>query len=121
MNTLAPAGENQWKLPAHAHVIVSKPSPETPNPAESQSNESPDSEVSPARGGLLTIYDCGAAQKPPAAQLLGTLVNIEAEHELVEQPTGYILKLREGALLECQADNHWVIRADKREHSAAST
>lgn len=107
MNTLAPASENQWKLPAHAHVVVREPRPENPRS---------DRET---RGGLLTIYDCGAAQKPPAAQLLGTLVTVEAEHELLEQPTGYILKLRERSLLERQADNHWVIRAHEREKSDA--
>lgn len=90
MNTLAPAGENRWKLPRHAHVIVHEAS---------------------SGGELLTIYDCGAAQKPPAAQLLGNLVNVEADHEMLAQPNGYIVKLREPSRLERQADNHWVVRS----------
>lgn len=89
MNTLSPAGENEWRLPQHAHVIVH----------EKEAGKQ-----------LLTIYDCGAAQKPPTAQLLGQLVNVDAEHELLEQPHGYIVKLRERALLLDQGERHWVIR-----------
>jgi hypothetical protein len=77
-------------LPPHAHVIV---------------HERSDDE------GLLTIYDCGAAQKPPSAQLMGNLVRIDAEYEHVPQPDGYIAKLREAATLEAQGEDHWVIRS----------
>lgn len=90
MNNLAVAGEEEWLLPPHAHVIVHE---------ASNGNE------------LLTIYDCGAAQKPPSAQLIGNLVRVAAEHELLTQPNGYIVKLRERARLERQAENHWVIRS----------
>ena len=88
MNHLATAGENEWQLPQHAHVIVHE-----------------------ADGGeLITIYDCGAAQKPPSAQVIGSLVRVDANHEQLAQPNGYIVKLREEATLERQAANHWVIR-----------
>ena len=89
MNNLAVAGDEEWLLPLHAHVVV---------------HEASDGDE------LLTIYDCGAAQKPPSAQLIGNLVRVAAEHELLTQPNGYIVKLRERARLERQAENHWVIR-----------
>jgi len=88
VNHLASAGEDRWQLPRHAHLVV---------------HERED-------GGLLTIYDCGAAQKPPSAQLLGRLVRVAAEHEQLPQPDGYILKLRQEATLERQADDRWVVR-----------
>ena len=90
MNHLAVAGDGTWHLPAHAHVIVHE---------TSDGNE------------FITIYDCGAAQKPPSAQLIGNLVRVDAAHELLDQPTGYIAKLREASTLERQGDDHWVIRA----------
>jgi hypothetical protein len=34
-----------------------------------------------------------------------------AEHELERQPTGYIVKVREDAVLHRQDDDHYVIRA----------
>ncbi len=89
MNHLAAAGTDEWHLPQHAHVIVHE---------TDDGNE------------LVTIYDCGAAQKPPSAQLIGNLVRVDAAHERLMQPTGYIVKLREKATLELQADDHWVIR-----------
>ncbi|MFC4552519.1 MULTISPECIES: hypothetical protein [Halorussus] len=88
MNTLAPAGENRWKLPQHAHVVV----------YDERERE------------LLTIYDCGAAQKPPSAQVLGNLVRVRADHELERTPTGYVVRMREAAVLERQDDDHYVIR-----------
>jgi hypothetical protein len=93
MNHLPVAGEDEWHLPQHAHVVVYEDDGE----------------------GLLTIYDCGAAQKPPSAQVTGNLVRVDADHELVYQPTGYIVKLRERARLERQGENHWVIRAEPAE------
>lgn len=89
MNHLSSLDDDEWRLPPHAHVIVHEAS---------------------NGGELLTIYDCGAAQKPPSAQLLGNLVRVDADHELLSQPTGYIAKLREPAKLERQDENHWVIR-----------
>ncbi len=89
MNRLAVADEGRWHLPPHAHVIVHE---------TSDGNE------------FITIYDCGAAQKPPSAQLIGNLVRVDAAHELLDQPTGYIAKLRESSVLERQDADHWVIR-----------
>ena len=90
MNHLPPVGEDRYRLPRHAHVVVY------------DRNERE----------LVTVYDCGAAQKPPSAQLIGNLVRVDAEHELLDQPTGYIAKLREESVLVRQDDDHWVIRAD---------
>ncbi|MFW5919799.1 MAG: hypothetical protein ACOCSF_06355 [Halanaeroarchaeum sp.] len=89
MNHLERLDEDRWRLPRHAHIVLYE-----------------------ARDGneLLTIYDSGAAQKPPTAQLIGNLVRVGADHELVYQPNGYISKLREPAVLEAQADRHWVVR-----------
>ena len=91
MNKLPSAGEDAWQLPRHAHVIV---------------YEAEDG------GELLTIYDCGAAQKPPSAQVVGNLVRTKADHELERQPTGYIVKLREEAVLRRQDENHYVIESN---------
>ncbi len=91
MNHLPPAGEGTWKLTAHAHIIVDETA---------------------GREGLITIYDCGAAQHPPKAQLLGKLDHIDAEHEHVAQPIGYILKLRELAVLRRLDGFRWSIRRE---------
>ena len=90
MNKLAVAGEDAWHLPRHAHVIVHE---------TGDGNE------------FLTIYRCGAAQEPPAAQVIGNLIRVDAAHEMIRQPTGYIAKLRERATLTRVDDDHWVIRA----------
>lgn len=94
MNHLPVADEDQWHLPRHAHIIVH----DTRDGTE-----------------FLTIYDYGAAQKPPSAQLIGNLVHVDAKHEIVQQPMGYIAKLREPALLEAQGENHFVVRATERD------
>ena len=91
VNHLAVAGKEAWHLAPHAHVIVHE---------TDDGNE------------FLTIYDCGAAQKPPSAQLIGNLVRVDADHELLDQPTGYIAKLREPSHLVRQDDDHWVIRGE---------
>jgi hypothetical protein len=88
MNHLAVAAEGEWHLPQHAHIVV---------------HEADD-------GQLITIYDCGAAQKPPTAQFTGHLVRVDADHELLHQPNGYIVKLRGASRLERQAADHWVVR-----------
>ncbi|WP_435177916.1 hypothetical protein [Halorussus sp. AFM4] len=90
MNTLAPAGEDRWRLPRHAHVVV----------YDERETE------------LLTIYDCGAAQKPPSARVLGNLVRVRADHELERTATGYIVRMREASVLERQDDDHWLIVAE---------
>jgi len=91
MNKLATVGAERWHLPNHAHVIVARTS-----------------------GGdeLLTIYRCRAAQEPPVAQLTGNLVRVDADHETLQQPTGYIATLREPATLERLDETHWVIRSE---------
>ncbi|MEF8784025.1 MAG: hypothetical protein V5A39_14975 [Haloarculaceae archaeon] len=88
MNHLAVAADGEWHLPRHAHIIV---------------HEVEDDQ-------LITIYDCGAAQKPPSAQFTGHLVRVDANHELLHQPNGYIVKLRAESRLERQSGGRWVIR-----------
>lgn len=88
MIKLATAGDDRWHLPRHAHVVV---------------YEHDDGDE------LLTIYDCGAAQAPPSAQFIGHLVNVAAPASLEHTPTGYVVDLRERAILEHQSNDHWVI------------
>jgi IS5 family transposase len=87
MNRLPPADGDAWHLPRHAHVVV----------YDQRERE------------LLTIYDCGAAQKPPSAQLLGNLVRVKADGETLHTPTGYTVSLREPSLLRRQGEGHYVI------------
>jgi hypothetical protein len=95
MNRLPAVDEGTWRLAPHAHVIVHE---------TADGNE------------FITIYDCGAAAKPPSAQVIGNLVRVRARHETTPQPTGYIAKLREPAILERQDEAHWLIRAvDERD------
>ncbi|WP_256296423.1 hypothetical protein [Haloarchaeobius salinus] len=90
MNTLAPAdGEDRYRLPPHAHIVV----------YEREGGR-----------GLLTVYDCGAAQKPPTAQLLGELGSVRAGHEVQSNPTGYVVRMREASVIERQGDGLWVVR-----------
>jgi hypothetical protein len=96
MNKLPPVPEaegeddpTRFHLPRHAHVVV----------YDRRERE------------LLTIYDCGAAQKPPSAQLLGNLVRVDADHEVRRSPTGYAVRMREESVLERQGEGHWVIRS----------
>ena len=91
VNRHAVASDEAWHLAPHAHIIVHE---------TSDGNE------------FITIYDCGAAQKPPSAQLIGNLVRVDADHELLDQPTGYIAKLREPSRLVRQDNDHWVIRSE---------
>jgi hypothetical protein len=93
MNTLVPAdGEDRYRLPQHAHIVV----------YEREGGR-----------GLLTVYDCGAAQKPPTAQLLGELGSVRADHEVQSNPTGYVVRMRESSVIARQAEGHWVVRAAK--------
>ena len=98
MNRLAAAGDAAWRLAPHAHVIVHE---------TSDGNE------------FITIYDCGAAQKPPSAQLIGNLVRVDADHDLLDQPTGYIAKLREESMLVRQDDDHWIVRGRRNPDSSS--
>jgi hypothetical protein len=91
---LPPSGENRWRLAAHARVIVYE---------TDDGNE------------LLTVYDCGAAQKPPSAQVIGNLVRVAAEHELERGPTGYAVSMREPAELVKQDADHYLIEAVDRD------
>ena len=91
MNKLADAGEDRWHLPQHAHLVV----------YEAEEGDE-----------LLTIYDCGAAQKPPSAQLIGNLVRVRADHEMDRTVTGYVVRMRERSVLERQGDDHFVIRTE---------
>ena len=88
--TLPPSGDGRWRLAPHARVIVYE---------TDDGNE------------LLTVYDCGAAQKPPSAQLIGNLVRVNADHELERGPTGYAVSMREDAELVRQDDDHYLIEA----------
>lgn len=88
MNHLEPAAENRWKLPRHAHLVV----------YEREGDR-----------GLLTVYDCGAAQKPPSAQLLGILGSVDARAVVEPSPTGRIVKLREPSTLERRAGDRYRI------------
>ena len=88
--TLPPSGDGRWRLAPHARVIVYE---------TEDGNE------------LLTVYDCGAAQKPPSAQLIGNLVRVNAAHDLERGPTGYAVSMREDAELVRQDDDHYLIEA----------
>ena len=90
MNHLVPLADDHWQLPKHAHLVV----------YEREESER----------GLLTIYDCGAAQKPPSAQLLGTLESVDVRAEIERNPTGRVVKLREEGVLERMADDRFRIQ-----------
>ena len=87
-------GESRWRLARHARIIV----------YEAEAGDE-----------LITVYDCGAAQKPPSAQFIGNLVRVRAPHELEHSPTGYVATLKEGGTLVEQGDDHYVVetRADE--------
>ena len=87
---LPPSGDGRWRLAPHARVIVYE---------TDDGNE------------LLTVYDCGAAQKPPSAQVIGNLVRVNADHELERGPTGYAVSMREPGELVRQDADHYRIEA----------
>ncbi|WP_247729218.1 hypothetical protein [Halovivax limisalsi] len=89
MNRLAPAGEGRWELPRHAHLVVSER----------------------LERGLLTIYDCAAAQQPPTATLLGTLERVDADAETRPNPTGRVVSLREPATLVATGADRYAIES----------
>ncbi|WP_336037560.1 hypothetical protein [Halobacterium yunchengense] len=88
MNKLPAAGDDAWRLARHAHVVVYE-----------------------ARDGgeLLTVYDCGAAQAPPRAQIVGSLARTTADHEVRPGPTGDVVKLREPAVRRERSEGHFVV------------
>lgn len=87
MNHLARVDDERYVLPRHAHIVV----------FDHRERE------------LLTIYDCGVAQKPPSAQLLGNLGRIDVAHEHERTVTGYTVSLREPAILEDLGEDHYRI------------
>ncbi|MFC4543930.1 hypothetical protein ACFO5R_18545 [Halosolutus amylolyticus] len=93
MNHLVPIDDDRWHLPNHAQVVVYE-------------REASDR-------GLLTIYDCAAAQKPPKAQLLGTLESTDASAVVESNPTGRVVNLREEAALERTDDDRFGITASR--------
>lgn len=88
MNKLPAVGTDRWQLDRHAHIVVFD---------------------EPADTDLLTIYDCGAAQKPPSAQIRGNLVNVRTEARIESTPTGYTVRLEETGVLIEQTPNHYVV------------
>lgn len=88
VNHLPQVGGGQWQLERHAHIVV---------------YEAEDG------GQLLTIYDCGAAQAPPRAQIRGHLVNVRADADIDHTTTGYRVRLREEAILEEQSPDDYVV------------
>lgn len=89
---LPETGTDRWRLPQHARVIVYE---------TDDGNE------------LLTVYDCGAAQKPPSAQVIGNLVRVKPAHELQHTPTGYTVSLRgPGTLVRTDPDHYTIERRD---------
>ncbi|MEF8774306.1 MAG: hypothetical protein V5A23_08575 [Halobacteriales archaeon] len=91
MNKLPPVERDgdraAWHLPRHAHLVV----------YDGRKRE------------LVTIYDCGAAQKPPSAQLLGNLVRVKVDCDRRAAATGYTVTLREPGVLVEQSDGHYVV------------
>lgn len=90
MNKLPQVAEGEWRLDRRARLIV----------YEAERGDE-----------LLIVYDCAAAQKPPSAQVRGNLVRVDAAHDLRRTPTGYLVDMREKAVLEEQAASHYVVRA----------
>lgn len=85
---LPPDGADRWTLARHARIIV----------YEAEAGDE-----------LVTVYDCGAAQKPPSAQFIGNLVRVRVPHRLERTPTGYVATLTEGGTLVRQGEDHYVV------------
>ena len=81
-----------YHLPRHAHIVVYTARDD---------------------GDLLTVYDCGAAQKPPSAQFIGHLVNVDAPGTTERTPTGYVVRLEAGGRLLEQTAGEWVVRPSR--------
>lgn len=107
------AGE-RYLLPQHAHIVVYER--DAPTEREDGAGESEDGASASERSGgagasqLVTIYDCGAAQKPPSAQLLGQLGSVRAACETTRNPTGYVVSMREPSVLVAEGDGQYVVR-----------
>jgi hypothetical protein len=88
MNHLPVVEEDAWQLPQHAHIVVYD---------------------ADAGDQLLTIYDCGAAQKPPSARLIGRLQVVGVDHEREETPTGAVVRLRQPAVLARDGESYRIV------------
>jgi hypothetical protein len=108
VNHLAPAPADEdtassagaYLLPQHAHIVVYE--------RDADRGEDPGDDDRASQ--LVTIYDCGAAQKPPSAQLLGELGSVRAACETTQNPTGYVVSMREPSVLVDEGDGHYVVR-----------
>ena len=92
------AASERYLLPRHAHIVVYE------RDAAADSDDDGASQ-------LVTIYDCGAAQKPPSAQLLGQLGSVRAACETTRNPTGYVVSMREPSVLVVEGDGQYVVRS----------
>ncbi|MFW5934915.1 MAG: hypothetical protein ACOCQL_03590 [Halolamina sp.] len=88
MRALHETEPGRWRLDRHARLVVYE---------------------ADAGDELVTVYDCGAAQKPPSAQFIGNLVRVRPRHEIEQTPTGYVVTLRDGGTLVEQGEDHYVI------------
>ncbi len=121
MNRLPPAGDGRWRLPRHAHLVVYEAgrfrdaSKDDDGGSEGTDGGGAETDAGGAVGDepdeLVTIYDCGAAQKPPSAQFIGHLVRVRADAEIDRTETGYVVRMREPAVLEEQDEGRWVVAA----------
>jgi hypothetical protein len=126
-----PTGD-RYLLPAHAHLVVYErdgDGQDRDGDGQDRDGDGQDRDGNgPDRGddatadntgdvsangarGLITIYDCGAAQKPPSAQLLGELGSVRAACETTRNPTGYVVRMREPSVLVDVGDDRYVVRA----------
>jgi hypothetical protein len=133
VNHLAPAPDDadenageRYLLPQHAHIVVYERDATASDRGadgtgggdrEADGTGGGDREADGTGGGgagasqLVTIYDCGAAQKPPSAQLLGELGSVRAACETTANPTGYVVSMREPSVLVDEGDGHYVVRS----------
>jgi hypothetical protein len=140
VNHLAPApvddpedgAVERYLLPKHAHIVVyeREAQPEDDAGENDESDDAGENDESDDAGEndgsddagendesddtgasqLVTIYDCGAAQKPPSAQLLGQLGSVRAACETTRNPTGYVVSMREPSVLVDEDDGQYVVR-----------
>ncbi|NHN41508.1 hypothetical protein G9C85_07635 [Halorubellus sp. JP-L1] len=123
MNHLAPASAadddgngERYLLPKHAHIVVYERERDDVDGNDDDGSDTDGGDGDGAHetdraGQLVTVYDCGAAQKPPSAQLLGELGSVRAACETAENPTGYVCRMREPAVLVDEGDGHFVVRS----------
>jgi hypothetical protein len=122
VNHLAPAPVDdaedaacdRYLLPQHAHIVVYErdAATEREDGTGERGESAGASEGTDDAGAsqLVTVYDCGAAQKPPSAQLLGQLGSVRAACETTRNPTGYVVSMREPSVLVAEGDGQYVVR-----------